>query len=85
MRFVARAALFLVGLALLAPGACSLAFLPMGLPTLIGAFDPRHIWESLTYLMFLGFIWLVGILLGALGLWMIFRAFRNRNRRPPGA
>jgi hypothetical protein len=70
VEFIGRAFLFLVGLVLLAPGACSLLVLPAGLSTLSDMVAGRTPSELGGFVLMAG-IWVAGLLLAALGVWLM--------------
>ncbi len=81
MRFFGKAVLFLIGLVLLLPGACSLGFLALGVPLLPSVFKTPLSADVVTiYGFYLG-IWGSGLVLGALGVWLIVRTVRSSNGR----
>jgi putative Mn2+ efflux pump MntP len=81
LSFLGRAALFVVGLILLAPGACSLGFLATGMPLFPSVFTTPLTADVLSMYAALAGVWTAGVLLGAFGLWLIWRSFRPSRGR----
>jgi hypothetical protein len=81
VQFIGRAVLFLIGFVLLAPGACSLYFLPGGLFLFAGLVTgkaPNGDWATF---LAVSVVWVVGILIAALGVWLLAQAFKSSHGR----
>jgi hypothetical protein len=77
--YIYAIALDVIGVFLLLPGLCSVFFAPMALFNLSLYTSPQG--ESVGFDETLRIVWATGLILGALGVWLIIRARRIRRGR----